>query len=409
VTFSDGTTVVGQADLVDGVATLSFNGYSGGTLVLRTVYSGDTFYQPSSNGPLSFTDRQRASQITLSASPNPNVLLGPPLFTATVSSVDGVLTPTGTVTFNLGSTSVTVNLVHGVASYLPTSVPGGSYTVSAVYNGDANYGASTSNTLTEGTTPTTSTTLTVSPAQPVAGQPLTLTAEVIDQSQPGLVASVVTGSVTFSDGTTVLGTVSLSGTGAVLTLPAGLTAGTHDLKAVYSGDVTFQGSNGSTSVAVSSTSNILQSFLVLPAPAGNGQPTNPPPTVTNVPPPVLVTPPQPIATVPPGGSLLGLVEVVVVSRGRHGLQQMLLLTNISGEVIEGPLYLVLDGLSKDVHLKNGSGKISKGHPHAGASFLLLPVNELQPGQSLTLTLSFSAANGAVPHFTAVLLAGSGAV
>src|SRR5205814_1032967 len=60
-------------------------------------------------------------------------------------------------------------------------------------------------------------------------------------------AGVATGSVTFSDGSTVLGTVALFNGAAKLTV-ASLTAGGHSIVATYSGDTNFNAS-GSTTLA----------------------------------------------------------------------------------------------------------------------------------------------------------------
>jgi hypothetical protein len=56
-------------------------------------------------------------------------------------------------------------------------------------------------------------------------------------------AVVPTGTVTFIDGTTVLGTVNLNGAGqAILDIPT-LGAGSHAIIAVYSGDANYVGSS----------------------------------------------------------------------------------------------------------------------------------------------------------------------
>ncbi len=75
--------------------------------------------------------------------------------------------------------------------------------------------------------PATTINLTASAATLVAGQPVTLTATVA--------GSAPTGSVTFNDGSTGLGTVNLSGTSASLTVST-LAPGAHSITARYSGD-----------------------------------------------------------------------------------------------------------------------------------------------------------------------------
>jgi hypothetical protein len=74
-------------------------------------------------------------------------------------------------------------------------------------------------------------------ANPVTyGTPVTLTAKVAATVRG--VSRIPTGTVTFSDGNTVLGTGSLIAGQATLVLPA-LSAGTHTLRATYAGDLAF--------------------------------------------------------------------------------------------------------------------------------------------------------------------------
>ena len=70
----------------------------------------------------------------------------PVTFTATVTGVAGHPTPTGTVNFLIGSTtlgSATLN-ASGVASFLSSAINGGNYSVTAVYAGDNIYSTLTS-------------------------------------------------------------------------------------------------------------------------------------------------------------------------------------------------------------------------------------------------------------------------
>ena len=94
----------------------------------------------------------------------------------------------------------------------------------------------------------TTTTVVATPAQAVFGQPVTLTVTVATANPsvgyPGMVYP--TGTVTFYDGSTELGTASLATAGAVTT--ASLTippppVGIYAISAVYSGDANFTGSD----------------------------------------------------------------------------------------------------------------------------------------------------------------------
>ena len=73
---------------------------------------------------------------------------------------------------------------------------------------------------------------------------MTFTATVTVQA-PG--AGTPTGTVTFMDGATTLGTGTLNGAGVATFTTTGLSVGHHNITAIYGGDASF---NGSTSNAV---------------------------------------------------------------------------------------------------------------------------------------------------------------
>jgi len=107
-------------------------------------------------------------------------------------------------------------------------------------NGDTaigNPGAGTGGLIKITYTPTvpTVTTLSSSMNPGSLSQPVTFTATV---------TSGATGTVTFKDGSTILGTISLTGTTAQLTTSS-LSLGSHTIQAIYNGDVTYATSNTS--------------------------------------------------------------------------------------------------------------------------------------------------------------------
>ena len=100
------------------------------------------------NGTLTVTKAATATTLTASAA---SINLGQSLtLTATVTSTAG--TPSGTVNFYLGGSTLlgtgTVN-GSGVATLATTALPSGTASLTAVYEGNTNYTASTSNTVTE--------------------------------------------------------------------------------------------------------------------------------------------------------------------------------------------------------------------------------------------------------------------
>jgi unsaturated chondroitin disaccharide hydrolase len=190
---------------------------------------------------------------SLVSSANPSVYGNSVTFTATVHpSTSG--TPTGTITFKDGAaTLATVALAGNAASFTSTTLAAGSHSIVATYNGDANFSASNSPILTATISKaTTSIALTSSPHASRYGQPVAFYAAVKSAT-----SGTATGTVTFKDGPTVMGTGTLSlGHAKFTTLK--LTAGTHSLTAVYTGDANFTGSTSAvltfvTSKAASST------------------------------------------------------------------------------------------------------------------------------------------------------------
>ena len=70
----------------------------------------------------------------------------PVTFTATVTGVAGQPTPTGTVNFTIGSTTLGSGMLNanGVASFISSAINGGNYSVTAIYAGDNIYSTVTS-------------------------------------------------------------------------------------------------------------------------------------------------------------------------------------------------------------------------------------------------------------------------
>ena len=83
---------------------------------------------------------------TLVSSLNPSNTGQSVTFTATVAGASG--TPTGTVTFKDGATTLGPGtLAAGVATFATTTLTQGSHPITASYGGDATYAVSTSNTV----------------------------------------------------------------------------------------------------------------------------------------------------------------------------------------------------------------------------------------------------------------------
>ena len=235
VTFRDGTTSLGSAALVGGVAKLnvSFSGVS--THSLTALYSGNASNAASTSLAVSESVAVAASSVTLSSGANPAVVGQALSLTAHVVG----LSPTGTVTFKDGSSVLgTASLSSGSASLAVTFGATGAHALTASYGGNGLNGPSSSAALGETVNLSPSiTVLTSNPAATSVGQSIALTARVTGYSP--------TGSVTFKDGTTVLGTAALSAGSAVLTTTL-TTAGSHSLTAAFAGNALNAASTSST-------------------------------------------------------------------------------------------------------------------------------------------------------------------
>ena len=129
----------------------------------------------------------------------------------------------------------------GTVSFAYSALQPGSHSITAVYGGDSNFVGSTSNAVAVVVNQASPTiTLTPSPASPATyGQTVTFSATV---TQPSSATQTPTGSVQFFDGQTSLGTGTLNASGSTSLAIAGpnwLSAGTHSITAVYSGDTNF--------------------------------------------------------------------------------------------------------------------------------------------------------------------------
>ena len=250
MTFKDGTTTLGTGTISGTTATFSTAALTGGSHSITAVYGGNSNYATSTSSATTQVVNTASTTTGLASSANPSLPGSSVTFTATVTSG-----ATGTVTFYDGVTSLGTGTISGTTATFSTSgLSVGSHSITAVYGGNSNYATSTSSVLSQAVNKNSTTTSLASSANPAAlGDSVTFTATV---------TSGATGSVTFYDGGTSLGTVSLSGTSATLTT-ASLTAGSHSITAVYAGDATY---DTSTSGAVNQV--MAAAPLVTSNPAG---------------------------------------------------------------------------------------------------------------------------------------------
>lgn len=141
VTFFNGADAFGTATVSGGFATLTKSNLDVGTLSITARYNGDSLNVKSTSSVLSQTISKAATTTTVVSSRNPSKIGNSVKFTATVQSA--TVTPTGTVTFMAGATSLgTVNLAGGHASVTTSTLPAGTTTITATYNGTTNINGS---------------------------------------------------------------------------------------------------------------------------------------------------------------------------------------------------------------------------------------------------------------------------
>jgi hypothetical protein len=177
---------------------------------------------------------------------NPSVVGQSVTLTVTVNSA-----ATGTVQFiDNGTLLATVNLASGVAQLTTSSLAQGTHPITAIYSGDTNYLGQQTAPLSQvvNAKTTSSTTVSSSLNPSTVGASVTFVASVSP--------STATGTVQFLDGTTVLGTGTVSSGSAMFTTTS-LAQGAHSITASYSGDATD----------TASTSSVLTQTVNIAAPA----------------------------------------------------------------------------------------------------------------------------------------------
>jgi uncharacterized delta-60 repeat protein len=261
VAFKDGaTTISGVTINASGVATLSYSGLSIGTHSITASYSGDGNFSGSTSSAVSQVVNQAATTTTVISSANPSVFGAAVTFSATVSAVSpGAGTRTGTVTFMDGAATLGTGAVNasGVATFSTSSLAQGSHTITAVYGGDVNFTGSTSAVLNQNVRKPTTTVVSSSANPAVVGQNVIFSATISPSSGP-----VPTGTVTFKDGASALGTGTVNGSGVAALSTSGLALGNHSITAVYGGDNNYVGSTSfmfSQTIAKAATTTVVTS------------------------------------------------------------------------------------------------------------------------------------------------------
>ena len=279
VAFYDGGVLLSTSTVTaaTGVATFSVLNFTAGVHTLTAVYSGSATSASSTSAPLAYTVGQNLDTLVLTAQ-QVNLPGKPSTMTAalTLSPLNALPVnpaPTGTFTFSdslngatavaLGTAPLQYNATSGIYSGIFTqgSFGVGTHVLTATYSGDTNFQASTSNIQTLVIAKfNTTTSLGVSATTIGLGVNDVLTATVAPTPANTL---PITGTVTFFDGTTSLGSGTLNASGVATLTTAFTVVAAHTITATYNGDANY---NASTTLAGVVVTAITPSFSISVAP-----------------------------------------------------------------------------------------------------------------------------------------------
>ncbi|MEI7745274.1 MAG: Ig-like domain-containing protein, partial [Chloroflexota bacterium] len=242
--YVDGTASGAPVTLGSGLATITTSAIPLGTHSLTVGYLGSTLFLAGTSPAQTHRVVSRLTTTTaVVASPTSTVYYQNVIFTATITRQNASLgvTPSGTVQFtrdgvNLGA-PVPVD-VNGQARFSTVNSAVGQHTIAAIYSGDTNYSASTSQGL-QFTVARAATTTILSLATPVSRAGAIVYRATVAAVAPG--GGVPTGNVRFYRGGTLIGTAALVAGVATLTYTnTTLATGTYTMSARYGGSTSYR-------------------------------------------------------------------------------------------------------------------------------------------------------------------------
>ena len=253
VTFVDGSTILCTQNInASGVAACSTSALTQGINQITATYTPASTNEIQPSIGVLALDVQAGSTVLISlgiqAQANSGIFYGNPVnLIATVNGGGAITSPaTGTVFFFDGTQQIgkaTLSGVQAQGEFITTSLAVGSHAITASYQGDANYKASVSTSISVTVNQAqTAAAVTALPASPIAGAPAALFAAVtVTQG-----VANPTGTVTFTSNGVAIGSKTVaSGTAAISPIFA---PGIQSIVATYSGDTN---SSGTTSVPLS--------------------------------------------------------------------------------------------------------------------------------------------------------------
>jgi Bacterial Ig-like domain (group 3)/FG-GAP-like repeat/Galactose oxidase, central domain len=351
------------------------------TLSVKFTPTDATDYT-SATSTVSLVVSQGSALIALASSANTQLFGNSVTFTATVAPAGpGAATPTGTVTFMDGTTvlSTPVALNAGAASYSTSGLAVGSHAITAVYSGDANNLARTSVALTEVVQENVTIVLASGGSPSMAGAAVLFTANVT-----GSGGGTATGSITFKDGASMLGTGTLNGTGLATLSASTLAPGQHSITAVYGGDaLNLPSTSGTLTQTVQENTTTMLTSSANPAVVGA-------PVALNV----KVT--AAVSGIPTGGVTFRDGSTTLGSSTLNGSGMATLSTTGLAAGLQS-IVAVYGGDA--INLSSSSAALSEQIMESTGVTVTANVNTLYAGSSVTFTATVSVPGGATPTGT----------
>jgi hypothetical protein len=230
VTFEDGGGTIATLPLLNNQASYSTSYKKVSAHAITASYWGELHVAFGSESATLMEYVPGASRTVLTTSGSPSFVGQPVTFTATVTSAFGKIPVGELVTFSDGTATLgSVALVGGTATYTTSALSAKGQIIKATYAGCTIFKPS-DGTVKQVVDKYATTTALGSSANPSSyKQAITFTATVASAGP------APTGKVTFKDGATAIGTVTLSG-GLTKLTTSKLVVGTHTITAEYLGD-----------------------------------------------------------------------------------------------------------------------------------------------------------------------------
>ncbi len=228
----------------DGSWQCSLTSSSSSVTQLTATYEGDAMFAGSTDAEnITLTERPKEdTSINLVSDNNPSTYGELVTFTATVSPAPS----DGTVSFFDDDTQLATSAVdpaNGEAVFSTSALAVGTHSMTAEYSGNEDYEGSTSNTVSQVVDPIgTTTTLASDKSTAAYHEPVTFTATVTETNGGD---PVTTGTMTFKDGTTEIGTGAVGDSGEAFLTTSDLSIGEHSVTAAYTSDGPYDTSTSS--------------------------------------------------------------------------------------------------------------------------------------------------------------------